>query len=119
LIPIAQNTEKFMAMSASYLVERPHDDKPVYVTVQFRDSYQILSESLAVLVKNAGYDAIIQTKKMRTIYGVSDATICSKGIFPYMFFDSFEKLHHSVLPEYNEFEKISPEDYERAQISWN
>ena len=68
LEPIAQNMEKFMAMRAKYPVGKTTKGKDRSISICFRDSYQVLSESLAALVNAVGEDALKQTLKMCDIY---------------------------------------------------
>jgi len=96
-----------------------NDMKEETVNVFFRDSFQVLPASLATLVQSVGATQLHRTNQMKTIYNVSDATVQSKGIFPYHFLDSFEKLNYPVLPARDEFENIMPEDYVRAQEAWD
>ena len=88
---IARNMEKFMAMRAKFPVAETDKGKPIYITVHFRDSCQLLNESLAGLVKNVGRDSLIQTFKMKDIYNVSEDVIKAKGIFPYSFLTTIPK----------------------------
>ena len=86
LDPIAQNMEKLMAMRAKFPVAETDKGKPIYVTVHFRDSCQLLNESLAGLVKNVGRDSLIQTFKMKEIYNVSGGCHESQMQFPFLIF---------------------------------
>ena len=97
LEPIAQNMEKFMTMNARFEVG------DVKITVQFRDSYQVLNGSLAMLVESVGRDSLKQTLKMCQIYNVSEDVVLGKGVFPYSFFDSTEKLNYTRLPKISAF----------------
>src|SRR3981189_3553964 len=115
-----KNTEKFMAMRAKFHVAENKKGKPIYVTVNFRDSCQLLNESLAALVKNVGREFLTQTFKMQKIYNVSVDLIKAKGIFPYSFFDNYYKMKYPRLPSFDAFydylseENISTADYEMA-----
>ena len=79
LDPIPQNMEKFMAMRAKFPVAENTKGKPIYITVHFRDSCQILNESLASLVKNVGREFLTHTFKMQEIYNVSEDVIKAKA----------------------------------------
>ena len=124
LDPIAQNMEKFMAMRAKFPVAENTKGKPIYITVHFRDSCQILNESLASLVKNVGRKFLTQTFKMQEIYNVSEDVIKAKGIFPYSFFDNYYKMKYPRLPSFDAFydylreDNISTADYEMAGRAW-
>ena len=118
LEPIAQNMEKFMTMNARFEVG------DVKITVQFRDSYQVLSESLATLVESVGRNSLKQTLKMCNIYNVSEEVVLGKGVFPYSFFDSAEKLNYPRLPEISAFfdqlsqKGVDASAYQRAEKAW-
>src|SRR3977135_4329033 len=66
--PIAQNTEKFMAMTAKFPIGETENGNAIYINFCFRDSFQVLSEGLATLVENVGKAALIHTLKMEQIY---------------------------------------------------
>ena len=125
LEPIAQNMEKFMAMTAKFPVSKTPKGENIYVNMCFRDSFQVLSEGLATLVSNVGEESLHQTLKMTNIYGISKELILAKGVFPYCFFDSFDKMEYDQLPAIEDFfdtlsqKALSPADYGRAQGAWN
>ena len=127
LEPIAQNLEKFMSMTAKFKVvnaSQENDCKSVYVNMCFRDSCQVLPDSLANLVANVGEAGLHETLKMTNIYGISKELILAKGVFPYSFFDSFDKMAYDHIPSMEDFydtlsdKEISQQDYERAQAAW-
>ena len=125
--PIAQNLEKFMAMSASFRVgggiEVGSNNR--FVRMCFRESYQVLPEGLAKFVENIGETSLHETLKMVNIYGISKELILAKGVFPYSFFDSFDKMAYDHLPSIEDFydtlsdRTISEKDHQRAQSAWN
>src|SRR5271167_1905987 len=123
LDPIAQNLEKFMAMQARLKVDERNGRK-IYINMCFRDSFQVLPEGLATLVRDVGEASLIQTLKMADIYGISKELILAKGIFPYSFFDSFEKMTYDHLPPIEDFydtltdKHLDPADHQRAQQAW-
>ena len=110
-----------MSLTASFVVRTGSKGKDVKVHVCFRDSYQVLCESLSDLVKQAGIPLLKQTSKMKGIYNVSDNVIYSKGVFPYSFFDSYDKMNYANLPPIESFfdtltqSRISLDDYDRAR----
>ena len=125
LEPIAQNMEKFMSMTAKFPVGETEKGKTIYVSMCFRDSFQVLPAGLATLVADVGEASLHQTLKMSNIYGISKQLILAKGIFPYCFFDSFDKMAFDQLPPIEDFfdtlsqKALSPADYGRAQGAWN
>ena len=103
---IAQNLEKFICFSFQYL--------------RFIDSFQFLSASLDKLVKNLPRQSLKHAIKH---LGNNDL-LYKKGIFPYEWFDSFEKFDCTELPPKAAFysnlneENITDEEYARAQSVW-
>ena len=119
---IAQNSEQFKTMS--------------FDRVQFVDSFLHLPSSLSQLVFNLAAEVQEDITKAREIFfhlstefhGLSDKDfrlLLRKGVFPYTWFDSPDKLTTTHLPEIKDFfndltkENISKEDYDHAQAIWN
>ena len=110
---IPRTSEKFSAFSARGLI--------------FKDSYQFLSESLNQLMANLktkGEHNFVHLRK----YFESDeerALICRKGVFPYNYLSSLDKLKETSLPPIEEFyndltmSSISPEEYDFAKQVWD
>src|SRR5277367_1142493 len=108
--------EKFMSMRATFTVETGKVAEKI--DFFFRDSFQVLPAGLAMLVSSVGEAELHQTNKMKTIYGVSAEKINAKGIFPYTFFNGYDKMQYPRLPDFDEFEtKITKQEYERAEIA--
>jgi len=95
--------------------------------LQFKDSYQFLSESLATLVNNLRNKDKAAFQITRSIFpdASADEIIYRKGVFPYNYLSSLEVLKETSLPPKSEFfndltqEDISEEDYQFAQKIWN
>jgi hypothetical protein len=103
---VALNLERYVSFEIQHL--------------RFIDSYQFLSASLEKLVKSLARDSF---RHVRKHLGSNDL-LFAKGIFPYEWFDSFEKFDALKLPpreafysEMNE-ECITDEEYARAQTVW-
>ena len=103
---IALNLEKYVSFEIQHL--------------RFIDSCQFLNASLEKLVNSLKRDAFQHVEKH---LGCNDL-LFAKGIFPYEWFDSFEKFNTTELPpkeafysEMNE-ECITDEEYARAQNVW-
>lgn len=92
---IPQTKEKYISMSATYPMEtvrgKDGNEKVIKMKIEFKDSYQFLLSSLDKLVKALDPSQLIHSKKV-------DATSSAKGIFPYEWFDSLEKLECKSLP---------------------
>ena len=110
---IASNSEKFTAFQIGQL--------------RFIDSLQFLNASLDTLAANLKRDDpdnfIHTSRHFSDTKSFSHAT--SKGVYPYEFMDGPEKFDLTSLPPIEAFyskiydEKISQENYERAQDVWN
>jgi len=61
---------------------------------------------------------------MCEVHNISKEIVLSKGVFPYGFFDSFEKMEYDHLPSIEDFydslsdKHIQQKDYDRAQQAW-
>ena len=54
---------------------------------------------------------------MHNIYGISKELILAKGIFPYSFFDSFDKMKYDSLPPIEDFyDTLSDREFEDFEI---
>ena len=120
---IAQTKEKFMSLTARIPVDKTKEGKDVYFNVVFLDSYQFMSSSLASLVNDLDslpFTEVLQRDKPN----LKNDTIKRKGVFPYSYFDSLNRLKESSLPPQSAFkndlngEECSEEDYQLAQIAW-
>ncbi|GFR16049.1 c2H2-type domain-containing protein [Trichonephila clavata] len=107
IIPI--NMEKFTMFSLDAL--------------KFIDSFQFLDSSLDVLVNNLK-TSDHEFKIFETFFGSekNKHLLKQKGIFPYSYLDSLEKLNEPHLPSQRDFYNIltstskSDKDYEHAQL---
>ena len=108
---IPQNAEKYI----SFTIDK----------IEFVDSYQFLSTSLATLTKN-----LLSSGKENFKNVASDMPagcldlLCQKSAFPYTWFDSKEKLKETALPPIEAFhndltnEDCSQEAYDHSQAVW-
>ena len=125
LRPIAQNPEKYMSVTAYLRLDM--DDAKSRFKVKFIDTLQLMNSSLATLAENLSkgnnYTLMAHSMEMRNEYPhIRPADITAKGIFPYSYIDSWDKLEEDELPPiaafYDELEEritISEEDYARAR----
>lgn len=120
---IAQTREKFMSMNVRIPVDKTKKGKTVYFDIKFMDSYQFMPASLASLVSNL--KALPQTQRLKSAYpNLTDDIITCKGIFPYAYFDSMDRLAETALPTIDKFksdltgEDCSSDDYSHAQEAW-
>ncbi len=85
---IANNTEKFMSFS--------------FCDMQFIDSFQHLGFSLSTLASQLTEEQLIQTRlynPKETHFQIAK----EKGIFPYTWLDSYDKLKETSLPKMDDF----------------
>ena len=96
--------------------------KPLHHYIRFIDSFKFMSTSLDKLVNNLPKDAFNNVKRHYTNDKLGLLT--RKGVYPYEYMDSLEKLKETELPPRKAFysrlndEGISDEDYTHAQKVW-
>ena len=118
---VAQNSEKFITFGFKNLC--------------FKDSFSFLSSSLDKLVKLSKYEDDKRRENwknnfrysVRNPYVKTDEDLdllTDKGIYPYDYFDSFDRFTERNLPSKEAFysklseEHVNDKDYERAQKVW-
>jgi hypothetical protein len=109
---IPQNFEKYMALTLGGLA--------------FKDSCQFMPDSLDNLAKNLKGATPITSGELKRLglSGEACALLTQKGVFPYKWLDSLERMGETALPARELFtsdltgETVSEEDYERAQAVW-
>ena len=118
---IAQNSEKFITFGFKNLC--------------FKDSFSFLSSSLDKLVRLSKYEDDKKRENwknnfrysVRNPYVKTDEDLdllTDKGIYPYDYFDDFERFKERALPPKEAFysklseEHVSDKDYERALKVW-
>ena len=123
---IPNNEERYISFTknievGSYINSKG-ETNPKYHKIRFIDSFKFMSESLDELVKNLPEDAFNNLKKYYT--GDELNLIKRKGVYPYEYMDSIERLKETKLPPKEAFysklnnEDISNEDYTHAQKVW-
>ena len=131
---IPNNEEKYISFSKKIEVKRytkkVEDEEgklvekeiKVYHTIRFIDSFKFMSTSLEKLVDNLPKDDCINLG----LYYSGDKfnLLARKGVYPYEYMDSLEKLKETALPPKEAFYSrlndggISDEDYTHAQNVW-
>jgi len=92
--------------------------------LRFLDSFGFLSSSLDSLVKDLKPDEMSATNTMFPQIEKRNLVI-RKGVYPYSYFDSFEKFEEQQLPPksafYNDLkgEELDQKDYDHAVTVWN
>ena len=95
---------------------------PITFEIKFLDSFKFLQTSLANLVSNLSSDDFNNTKH---VFKSNTSLLTRKGVFPYDYVSSLDKLSETQLPPKEEFysklndEDISDEDYQHAIKVWN
>ena len=98
------------------------ETKPLHHQIRFIDSFKFMNESLEKLVNNLSKVSIGNVKR----YYAEDKLdlLTRKGIYPYEYMDTLEKLKETQLPPKETFysrldnEGISDENYEHAEKVW-
>lgn len=123
---LAQNKEKYITFSKQILVDKTNDKKPkkTFIKLRFVDSFRFLPASLDKLSQTLETHQCVEVRKFYTDDQQFNL-LRRKGVFPYSYVDSMEKLDDAELPSRDEFfnilsgESISQEDYDRACDVWN
>ena len=133
-IVIPNNEEKYISFSkkievGSYMKkvkneEGETEEQEIKLThsIRFIDSYKFMASSLKKLVKNLPEDDFINIGSY--YFGEKLNLVKRKGVYPYDYIDSFEKLKETKLPPkdkiYSRLDEgdISDEDYIHAQKVW-
>ena len=123
---IPSTEEKYISFSKTIKVgEYKHISGkilPINFEIKFLDSFKFLQTSLANLVSNLSSDDFNNTKH---VFKSNTSLLTRKGVFPYDYVSSIDKLSETQLPPKDEFysklndEDISDEDYQHAIKVWN
>ena len=124
---IPSTEEKYISFSKKIKVDeyksrRTGEMVSLYFEIRFIDSFKFLQTSLANLVSNLQPDDFNNTK---TIFKDSVELLTRKGVYPYDYVSSIEKLSETQLPPKEEFysklndENVSDDDYQHAINVWN
>ena len=124
---IPSTEEKYISFSKKIKVDEYKSRKTgemvsLNFEIRFIDSFKFLQTSLANLVGNLQPDDFHNTKE---IMKDNIELLTRKGVYPYDYVSSLEKLSETQLPTKEKFysklndEDISDEDYQHAQNVWN
>ena len=127
---IPSNEEKYISFSKkievrSYTKKVENEEEKeikVYHTIKFIDSFKFMATSLEKLVNNLPKDDCINLGSYYS--GDKFNLLARKGVYPYEYMDSLEKLKETALPPKEAFYSrlndggISDEDYAHAQNVW-
>ena len=123
---IPSTEEKYISFSKTIKVGEYTDSSksvfPINFEIRFLDSFKFLQTSLANLVSNLSPEDLHCTKH---VFKKNTNLLTRKGVYPYDYVSSFEKLSETRLPPKEEFysrlndEDISDDDYQHAINVWN
>ena len=95
---------------------------PIVFEIRFIDSYKFLQTSLVNLVSNL---QPTDFKNLSRVIKENTSLLTRKGVYPYDYVSSIDKLKETKLPSKDEFysklldEEISEEDFQHAHNVWN
>ena len=123
---IPNNEEKYISFTKQIIVHKFTDEEGkiflVKRNIRFIDSFKFMATSLDSLVKNLPKESF---KNLKEFYeGDQLNLLLRKGVFPYDWFDIFNRLSNTELPLKESFHSIlndsgiSEEDYKHAQNVW-
>jgi hypothetical protein len=137
---IPNNQERYISFSKKIIVGSYVEDgveKNIFYEIRFLDSLGFMASSLDKLAKNLGLKSkgVMHTEieKLRECYpNTSEAynndeqfnLVIQKGVYPYDWFDKYEKMDFAELPTiemfYSRLNKsgISEDEYKHAQHVW-
>ena len=124
---IPSTEEKYISFSKKIKVDEyksklTGETVSLYFEIRFIDSFKFLQTSLANLVGNLQPDDFHNTKE---IFKENENLLIRKGVYPYDYVSSIEKLAETQLPPKEKFysklndEDITDEDYQHAIKVWN
>ena len=123
---IPNNEERYISFTKRIQVGSYIDKKgetiALHHKIRFIDSFKFMAASLDKLVNNLPKDDFGNLKRHYT--GKKFNLLTRKGVYPYEYMDSLEKLKETKLPPKEAFysrlkdEDISDEDYEHAIKVW-
>ena len=124
---IPSTEEKYISFSKKIKVDEYRSKKTGQMVslnfeIRFIDSFKFLQTSLANLVSNLQPDDFHDTKRE---FKKNVDLLTRKGVYPYDYVSSLEKLSETQLPPKDEFysklndENITEDDYQHALNVWN
>src|SRR6056300_692760 len=124
---IPNNEEKYISFKKEIIVDQfiNKEGKQCNVKreIRFLDSFKFMASSLDKLSANLKKEDLKNMKSFHTDGEKLDLLV-RKGVFPYDYFDSLEKLNETELPSKNDFysklnnKHISDKDYTHAKKVW-
>ena len=118
---IPSTEEKYITFNKKIKVDEING-ADITFEIRFIDSFKFLQTSLSNLVSNLQPSDFHNTKY---IFRSNTSLLTRKGVYPYDYVSSLDKLSETQLPPKEEFysklndEDISDEDYQHAILVWN
>ena len=123
---IPSTEEKYISFSKKIVVDYYHSSKMGKLLskkfeIRFIDSFKFLQASLADLVKNLKSSDF---KNLNRVIKYNSSLLTRKGVYPYDYVTSINKLKETKLPSKDDFysklydEEISDKDYQHANNVW-
>ena len=136
---IPNNEERYISFSKMIKVGDYYDietstTKPIMYEIRFLDSIAFMNASIESLAQNLKDGCNNDVNKLRKVFKNTSnhfkddqqfLMMTEKGVYPYDYIDSFDKMYDDKLPRINKFysrlnnSRCSKEDYEKAQDVWN
>ena len=123
---IPNNEEKYVSFTKKIIVDtfknKKGEVKEVKRNIRFIDSFKFMAASLDSLVNNLPKESFNNLTKFYE--GDRLKLLLKKGVFPYDWFDKFDRLSAEHLPPKEAFHSIlndsdiTEEDYQHAQNVW-
>ena len=124
---IPSTEEKYISFSKKIKVGENFSIKkgkpfPINFEIRFIDSFKFLQTSLANLVSNLQPSDF---KNLNRVIKENTSLLTRKGVYPYHYVSSIDKLKETKLPSKEDFysklndEEISEEDFQHAINVWN
>lgn len=125
ILPI--NKEHYISFTKTVVSDPLVDDVRNAIKLRFIDSFKFMSSSLEKLASYLPKENFkITNNEYKAAYSIDKINLLTKkGIFPYDYIDSWDKLKSSELPSKEAFycklndSNISDDDYNFAQAIWN
>ncbi len=123
---IPNNKEKYISFTKEVevdkIVDKEGKEKTIKRELRFLDSAKFMNSSLANLVANLRDSDFVNTQRY---FSKSELELLKrKGVYPYEWMDSLDKMNETQLPKIEAFyssltgKSITIEDYEHAQNVW-
>ena len=123
---IPNNEEKYISFTKNIevgiFIDKEGKTKPINHKIRFIDSFKFMDTSLDSLVNNLPETAFNNVKRYYT--GDKFNLVKRKGVYPYDYMGTLERLKETTLPPKEAFysklnnKDISDEDYAHAQKVW-